>query len=458
MAVLTKSGTPTAYPRRRCPQCNKLTCQEDAINAYGVAFCGNSCAQEFKAKQDKEQAEQKAKDDERRLRIKQVKEKHLNTFAGEHTQTSFANGVKAALPKDDEESRSVHLWRTAQGQGPLPPQDTDLFEKYESLDSFLEAAQEAAVRPSTYDYYVSRFEHQSLMKRSPVSTEWEGMDTELTFPEVCKFLQSEWNEGASKIEESMESLEAPVTRDIRRRGRWAEDGTDISVDRYLSGDTDRMYRTSRRQSLPGFTRVRIVVDLGSSCGACDNIVCTVEPVDPESLFWRGAAAAALAESLEAAGYSVEIIAGAAFRKVNSQRSFREGFEHRRWDGALQRTVLLPYQGANTAAFAVTVKDFDEPLNAARLASCTASVLLTRRVMLARIASRSTAETDFGTLDQMQNPRVVEALGLEQESNVATVYVNDWVLTKTLANAWVKGTLYGLQYDKSGLELPQEDEG
>jgi hypothetical protein len=59
---------------------------------------------------------------------------------------------------------------------------------------------------------------------------------------------------------------------------------------------------------------------------------------------------------------------------------------------------------------------------------------------------------------MQNPRVVEVLGLEQESNVATVYVNDWVLTKTLANAWVKGTLYGLQYDKSGLELPQEDEG
>jgi hypothetical protein len=176
------------------------------------------------------------------------------------------------------------------------------------------------------------------------------------------------------------------------------------------------------------------------------------------MFWRGAAAAALAESLESAGYSVEIIAGAAFRKVNSVRGFREGIEHRKWDETRQQTVFVPYRGANTAAFAVTVKDFDEPLNAARLASCTASVLLTRRVMLARIASRSTANTDFGTLDQMQNPRVVEAFGLEQESNVATVYVNDWVLTKTLANAWVKGTLYGLQYDKSGLELPQEEEG
>lgn len=459
MAVLTKSGVPTAYPRRRCPQCNKLTCQEDAIYAYGMEVCGEACAQEFKAKQDKSEAEQKAKDDERRLRIKRAKEEELNTFAGVHKQESFADGVKAALPKDEEDSRSVHLWRTAQGQGPLPPQDTDLFEKYESLDSFLEAAQEAPVLPPAYHPdFPGKFEHKNLMMRSPVSYEWEGVGKELTFQEVCKFLQSEWNEGASKIEESMESLEAPVTRDIRRRGRWAEDGTDISVDRYLAGDMDRMYRTSRRQSVPGFTRVRIVVDLGSSCGACDNIVCTVEPVDPESLFWRGAAAAALAESLEAAGYSVEIIAGAAFRKVNSPRSFREGFEYRLWDNALQRTVFVPYRGANTAAFAVTVKDFDEPLNAARLASCTASVLLTRRVMLARIASRSIAETDFGTLDQMQNPRVVEALGLEQESNVATVYVNDWVLTKTLANAWVKGTLYGLQYDKSGLELPQEDEG
>lgn len=492
-----------ARKRVRCENCKGLFPAEqirrynssivDAAGNYLKALnaCCTTCAIPYEtaiaayqakraAEQDKQIAAQRKRDQEREEAV-------LNKRATEHTQASFNAGVKAALPPDEDQAASdIKLWRTAQQDGPLPESPLDRFVLYPSLNALLDSAEQ----PPEYEppllhnwdtlfanreqaiAYENHKRHETLMRHSAVSQAWEGMGPDnnemenvplLSFQEVRKFLQTDWNEGARIVEESMESLEAPATVDIRRRGLWSSDGNDLSVNRYLAGQHETMWRTSKRRAVQGFTRVRIVVDLGTSCGACDNIICTVRPVAPESLFWRGAAAAALAESLETAGYSVEIVAGAAFRKLNSTRNERSKIAFS--DPSDPRSVITNPDGSyarvsipneNTVAIAVVVKDFDEPLNAARLASCTASVLLTRRVILAEILSKATYTTDLGTLDSLENPRIVQALGLKAEGNVATVFVNDWVLTKVLANAWVKGTLYGLQYDKTGL-TPTEDQ-
>lgn len=88
--------------------------------------------------------------------------------------------------------------------------------------------------------------------------------------------------------------EIPIPLSIKRQPGWSESAGNIDVDRAMRGDLE-IYRTVRRQSTIGPVNIALLCNL--------DAVWTTSHTD---LFWRGAAAIAVADILEDAGYNVEI--------------------------------------------------------------------------------------------------------------------------------------------------------
>lgn len=86
----------------------------------------------------------------------------------------------------------------------------------------------------------------------------------------------------------------PPPRRRRRVGAWRDDGNEVSIDRLRGGHTS-FFRTTRSQLRDGGQSVALLVDLAIQ-----------HDVAGANLYWRGAAVAALADRLEAAGYIVEV--------------------------------------------------------------------------------------------------------------------------------------------------------
>lgn len=104
-----------------------------------------------------------------------------------------------------------------------------------------------------------------------------------------------WEEGAKTIQRMKESIKLELApRTIKRYTHWREDaGDDLSIDRFERGQP--FWRSSRRDRNTGPGGITIAVNLSAAAFRT-----------PESLFWRGAAAAIIADVCEAAGYAVEI--------------------------------------------------------------------------------------------------------------------------------------------------------
>ena len=484
--------------RKRCPKCSNLV-NLDSIK-YAEGYWENSyqhpqrgernyfpgvyvCA-ECADKQNKKRAREEALDSTPEM-IAWIAENTPGKLlakekAKKRTLEAFDSAAWAKLPKDGEESASVFLHRTADKDGGCEPHALDRFVFHDSLESLIQSAQVKTAEAHT-PFFTSDVKrifdlHSTLITGKVIDLEsntttatdglvypsWEGFNTQLNFGQVKQFLDGGWPEGAALMAKSMAKIQAPYTQNIRRRARWADEGDEVDLDRAYAGQLERAFRTSRRTHTTGITRVRIVIDLGASCGECDYIVCTYKPVRPEELFWRGAAAAALCESLETAGYSVEIVAGVALRNVNAIRMGGEknSNEYHRHDAPSTWRLPTNRNGPRvwwpaTWATCFVAKDYETPLSPELIAAATAHVSVFRRVILADMAAHAPCKTDFGTLDSLRNPRVMQELGLEQEGSV-TVHVNDWVLTPKTANAWVKGTLYGLEYDKTGVHIDEAE--
>ena len=111
---------------------------------------------------------------------------------------------------------------------------------------------------------------------------------------------SGWAEGVRRVYDklgTLTGLNIEGARSIKRRGEWAADGDDLDLDRLRSGQLDIAWRRRRRQkrTQPGGV-VRLINDM---CAACDE--------NADDIFWAGAATLYLADTLEEAGYRVEIV-------------------------------------------------------------------------------------------------------------------------------------------------------
>lgn len=102
-------------------------------------------------------------------------------------------------------------------------------------------------------------------------------------------------QGAERIERLMEAIQTPTPVSIKRRLIRDAEGDDLDVTRVWQGDLDRAWSHAKRQRTPATSRILIGVFVSASAN-----------VRSKTLAWRGAAALALANALEAASYMVEI--------------------------------------------------------------------------------------------------------------------------------------------------------
>lgn len=328
-------------------------------------------------------------------------------------KVAFSQGATAVLP-GDEAQRGQVLLRTGRDQVSAPT----VAIAYDSLASFLEAAGKTPVMRDNVTHWTK------TKQRSPISPQWEGMTRQMTFDQVAEFLRLGWPEGAQKIAADLAWVEAPLGHDIRRRGAWADSGMELNLDRLHAGNYDTPWRTATKQASYGPTHIRIVVDIGSECSACGNVCHDAAFIDAQGLFWRGAAAAKLSECLEAAGYTTDILA--AWGIIDTRSAFQ------------CRSIM--------------VKETDTATDLGRIASACAATATFRRVALLEHLATATyevAERHGPLITVDRSPRLQQALGLIGD-DIATVYVSDWVLTRELANAWVKGVMYGIESPKTGM--------
>jgi hypothetical protein len=339
---------------------------------------------------------------------------------------AFTKAAAAATPQGDGEALGFVLLRNNQGKK-FDPGVADSVRRYESLAEFLAVASKAPgagqVASSGKNPNATAFAR--LGQNPGYGAGWEGMAQRMAWPAVRAFLASGWPEGAKKIAEDMEAVQAPVGRDIRRRGVWADDGPELSRDRIDDGHMETPWRASVKQRTFGPSKVRIVVDLGSECSACGTVFHDAAYIPQDGLFWRGAAAACLSQSLEDAGYQVEILGAWAIAQVAGR------------DGLLARSVV--------------VKEQDEFTDVSRIASvCSCTATYRRAAMLEHLATATYKVNErHGSMVEVEtSPQVQVALGLAEEGWV-TVFVSDWVLSKAMANAWVRGALYGIESPRTG---------
>jgi len=136
--------------------------------------------------------------------------------------------------------------------------------------------------------------NQVHFKQQPKSFLGLGVET---WDEVMAQARSEWPEGIDILERYVEDLSSADLDEIKSHIRkvtfneW--EGDEVDYDRLRSGQD--FWRVSSREETTGPTTVTVITDLATAGG-----------VAPEKVLWRGAAAIALTEILEAKGYSVEL--------------------------------------------------------------------------------------------------------------------------------------------------------
>lgn len=222
--------------------------------------------------------------------------------------------------------------------------------------------------------------------------------------------QNGWPEGIEKMREALGRLEAPRVQDLRRRGRWADEGDELSRERLLAGHYETAWRTTSRVSRVAPKPVRICVDVEAHAG-----------YGQDSLFWRGASGVLLAESLGKAGYPVEVIATS---------------------GAAGMGMM---GGGYRQYITVTVKQFTEPMYLPSLIATTAHTAFLRVGVFAHnihyMPSKHTGGMGYSL--NTSGERVLAELGILQPG-VRVVAVPRMVLSFEEAQKWVHKTVAELE--------------
>lgn len=125
---------------------------------------------------------------------------------------------------------------------------------------------------------------------------WTGREFS-SWDEALQHCQTSRPEDVKRISEFVEQLnkDLPTPVSIKRRRRFNEDGEgDVDVDRVMAGEP-MFWNEAKRSPSPSCTVVSILCNMSIS-----------SRTDELAAFWKAAATIALADRLEAAGYSVEI--------------------------------------------------------------------------------------------------------------------------------------------------------
>lgn len=203
---------------------------------------------------------------------------------------------------------------------------------------------------SFYRFAMTRSDSRNKSSRKMYDLGWYGG---VTWKEACQLATCGWTEGAREVEKYRAIIYENLVEYLPKQNvENAVSGYAVDIGAYLSNCPECFYRRELSEPIAKAPVVRIVVSLSFSAS-----------VHPEIIVKRGAMICAMADAMEQAGYSVEIIANDS----------------------------VEYGGA-TSEMNVVVKQSTGALNVASLAFCLAHPAMLRRMFFS--AEERTGWADY----------------------------------------------------------------
>ncbi len=146
------------------------------------------------------------------------------------------------------------------------------------------------IAPANHGHYA-----RCVTERATENSAWYGGLHGVA--DACSLLASGWAEGAAKaaaLAPALTPLVKPVAS-VRKRLRWADDGSELNLDRALAGSWENAWRNTERRA----GNAPRILSLACAFGASAMI-------SHEKLFWNAAQMIVAADLLENAGYAVEL--------------------------------------------------------------------------------------------------------------------------------------------------------
>jgi len=163
--------------------------------------------------------------------------------------------------------------------------------RYDSVTDFIAAVNLRCFEPKNREHF------DGLMTETRYGKKWFGADC-ANGRDVERVMNSGWKEGQTRMEKMRSKIGnvelVPIDR--RRRPVRTDMGDIVDMPSVWSGRLDIAWKTAKRRTTQGPQKIEL----------CANMLCSGGE-DADVLFWRGAAAATLADILEQAGYMVRLV-------------------------------------------------------------------------------------------------------------------------------------------------------
>lgn len=170
--------------------------------------------------------------------------------------------------------------------------------RYDSIADFLDSLRPEVIRNKA-NLDTLKDWAETGQRGNTYGNNWYGAGCK-TGADVQRLMRQGWSDGIAKIDKLRDDLShvemVPITR--KRKMIRTDAGDELNMAHVYQGRLDTAWTTTRRQ----VTRGPQKIDL------CVNMICSGAE-DADVLFWRGAAAAVLADLLETSGYMVRLVVG-----------------------------------------------------------------------------------------------------------------------------------------------------
>lgn len=198
---------------------------------------------------------------------------------------------------------------------------------YAHYDSITDLQLEPVYDEKSWSAYMDR-SHNNTHDYPPM--QWWGWHG--GYHRMKDLMENGWPEGAKMARESLTSIQLPRMRSSRRRRVRGAMGNELDIHRVYSGQLDTAWDTMRREATEHSGQFNAVLVVHTQ---------TESSVRSYEAFWRGAAAALIADLIQQSGRGVQVVLNISLDYLSTQDDSK-------------------------SCISLTLKDFGEPMDLERL--------------------------------------------------------------------------------------------